>query len=47
MWIAYLGLVMTLSIASFLWLERPVRRKILAWASIRPPVTLTQESVTV
>lgn len=45
MWIAYLGLVMTLSIMSFLWLERPARRKILAWAAIRPAVTLSQESV--
>ena len=43
-WIAYLGLVMALSIASFLWLERPVRRKILAWAAIRPAVTLSQET---
>ncbi len=44
MWIAYLGLVMGLSLASFLWLERPVRRKILAWAAIRPAVTLSQET---
>ena len=46
MWIAYLGLVMTLSIMSFLWLERPARRMVLARAAIRPTVTLSQETVT-
>jgi peptidoglycan/LPS O-acetylase OafA/YrhL len=45
MWVIYFGLVMGLSIASFIWLERPVRRKILDWASVRPRVTLQQETV--
>jgi len=45
MWAIYIGSVIGLSLASFVWLERPVRRKILEWASIRPTVTLKQETV--
>lgn len=43
MWIAYLSVVLGLSIASFVWIERPMRRRILDWASVRPTVSLEQE----
>lgn len=39
----YYLIVIGLSIASFYLLERPARKKILALAAIRPPVTLRQE----
>jgi len=45
MWVAYIGLIIGLSLVSFVWLERPARKKILEWASIRPTVTLKQETV--
>ncbi len=44
-WASYPILVFGLSIASFLWLERPVRKLILARATIRPAITLQQESL--
>ena len=43
-WLLYFGLLLGGSVASFLKIERPMRRKILAWAAIRPPVSLQQET---
>lgn len=45
LWFAYVVLVIVTSVASFYFLERPARKKILAIASIQPPVLLKQEMV--
>lgn len=43
-WFFYICVVISVSIASFFLLERPARKKILALASVRPRVLLTQEA---
>jgi peptidoglycan/LPS O-acetylase OafA/YrhL len=42
-WSVYIAVVIVASIASFFFLERPARKKILAFAAIRPAVSLQQE----
>ncbi len=44
-WALYLATVLSLSVASFFLLERPARKAILAFAAVRPPITLNQEMV--
>jgi len=45
LWLLFIALLLFISISSFYWLERPIRKLILAYASIRPSVTLKQEAV--
>ncbi len=44
-WIFYFSTVLGLSLASFFLLERPFRKAILAFAAVRPSITLNQEKV--
>lgn len=43
-WLLFIAILLSISVASFYWLERPIRKLILARASIRPTVTLQQEA---